>query len=285
MPDSLVGILGGTSLLGERMLPLLTQAGCTVSALTRGKLPASSSHIEWCHAEHWQGLELDALISFAPIWVLSGYLERLAIGKLKRIVVLSSTSRYTKGQSSDPQERVLVQRLIVAENHVQAWAKERGIDWVILRPTMIYGFGQDKNVAEIAKFIRTLRFFPLIGGGMGLRQPVHADDVVQACVAALAPAARCGDYNLSGSETLPYRDMVIRIFQAQELPVRMLPVPAFFLRLAINLMRGLPRYRHLSSTLVMRMNQDLVFDHTDAAVHLGFSPRAFHLSDQDLPKH
>ncbi|MDB5983905.1 MAG: hypothetical protein JWQ69_4920 [Pseudomonas sp.] len=283
MPESRVGILGGSSFLGERALPLLVQAGCQVSIFTRGKPRPSSAQIEWRHAEDWQGLELDALLSFAPLWVLPGYLERLATSKIKRIVVLSSTSRYIKAQSSDPQERALAQRLISAEDYAQKWALERGVDWIILRPTMIYGLGRDKNITEVARFIRRLGFFPLIGGGAGLRQPVHVDDVVQACIAALTPGVESGSYNLSGGESLPYRTMVARIFQAQGIPERMLPLPAGLLRLAITVIRSLPRYRHLSSALVTRMNQDLVFDHSSARHHLGFSPRSFHLSDRDLP--
>ncbi|WP_191489145.1 NAD-dependent epimerase/dehydratase family protein [Pseudomonas sp. FEN] len=284
MPESHVGVLGGSSFLGKRALPLLVQAGCQVSVCTRREPLPSSTQIEWCHAEDWQGLELDALLSFAPIWVLPGYLERLNTSKLKRIVALSSTSRYIKAQSPDSQERALAQRLISAEDYVQNWALARGVDWVILRPTMIYGLALDKNITEVARLIRRLGFFPLMGGGTGLRQPVHIDDVVQACITALAPEAKSGAYNLSGGETLTYRSMVARIFQAQGLPERTLHFPSEFLRFAIFVMRGLPRYRHLSPALVTRMNQDLVFDHLDATLHLRFSPRPFHLSEQDLSR-
>lgn len=284
MPETHIGIVGGSSLLGERALSLLADAGYYASVLTRGTPQPLSAHTQWCNTEHWLRLELDTLLSLAPIWVLPQYLERLTSCRLTRIVALSSTSRYIKAQSSDPQERALAQRLISAEDYIQAWALQRGIDCIILRPTLIYGLGRDKNISEIAHFIRRAGFFPLIGGGTGLRQPVHADDVVQACMAALKPDAKPGSYNLSGGEELSYRTMVVRIFQAQGLPVRMLPIPAALLRLGIRLICGLPRYRHLSPALVTRMNQDLVFDHSDANLQLSFSPRPFRLNDQDLPR-
>ena len=74
------------------------------------------------------------------------------------------------------------------EDALRKWAELNRVQWVILRPTLIYGYGQDKNVSEIARFVRRFGFFPLIGKAQGLRQPVHADDVAEACKAALLNA-------------------------------------------------------------------------------------------------
>ncbi|WP_218585793.1 NAD(P)-dependent oxidoreductase [Pseudomonas sp. ANT_J12] len=272
--------------MGERALPLLAQAGIQVTAFTRGLPKASCPGATWKNADHWHGLELDTFLSFAPLWVLPDYLGRLASTNVKRVIVLSSTSRFTKEASPDAQERVLAQRLISAEEHLEKWAIERQIEWVILRPTMIYGHGRDKNITEVARFIQRFGFFPLIGGSTGLRQPVHSDDVVQACLSAIGiPDLQSGGYNLSGGEILPYHAMVRRIFQAQGRPERTLALSAKTLSMVVSIMRCLPRYRHLSSALVERMNQNLVFDHTDASDRLGFSPRPFHLTLEDLPGH
>jgi nucleoside-diphosphate-sugar epimerase len=166
---------------------------------------------------------------------------------------------------------------------VQAWAANHGVEWVILRPTLIYGLGRDKNITEIARFIQRFGFFPLFGKADGLRQPVHAKDVAAACVAALrAPAAANRAYNLSGGETLAYRDMVVRVFAALGRTPRLLPVPLSAFRLAVALLRWLPRYRHWSAAMAERMNRDLVFDHAEAARDLAFKPKTFLLSEQDV---
>lgn len=279
-----LGLLGGTSLLGERALPLLAHAGHSTSAFARSLPSVSCPGITWRKADDWHGLALDTFLSFAPLWVLPDYLERLAGTQVKRVVVLSSTSRFAKHASPDARERDVAQRLIRAEEQLEQWAVERQIEWIILRPTLIYGFGRDKNISEIARFIQRFGFFPLIGGGTGLRQPVHGDDVIQACLSAVStPDLPSGAYNLSGGEVLPYHTMVRRIFQAMGRPERTLPLPAPVLSRAVSIMRCLPRYRHLSSALVARMNEDLVFDHSHASDRLGFAPRAFQLMDEDLP--
>ena len=92
-------------------------------------------------------------------------------------------------------------RLIEAEDRFVVWAKSRGIEWVILRLTLIYGLGRNKNISEIAGFIRRFGFFPVLGRAQGLRQPIHVEDVPAACVSALrAPDAVNRAHNISGGE-------------------------------------------------------------------------------------
>ena len=279
-----IGILGGSSFLGEHLLRALTREGHQVFAFSRQGGRPCLEHVTWLPAETWPELRLDAFVSLAPAWVLPDYLERLASTHVKCVVVLSSTSRFTKQASPDPRERALAQRLVNAEQRLQQWAVEHNKQWAILRPTLIYGHGKDKSICEIARFIQRYGFFPLIGNSSGLRQPVHCDDIVQVCVAALETRAwQSGSYNVSGAQTLPYHAMVRRVFQGVGRPERTLNVPAWLLRQVIALARCLPRYRHLSSAMAQRMSQDLTFDHSAAREQFGFSPRAFDLSAEDLP--
>jgi nucleoside-diphosphate-sugar epimerase len=202
---------------------------------------------------------------------------------VRRIVVVSSTSRFTKDDSSDSEEQAVALRITDAEARVQEWAESRGVEWVILRPTLIYGLGRDKNITEIARVIRRFGFFPLFGKANGLRQPVHVADVAGACLAALQiPGAANRAYNISGGETLAYRDMVARVFSALGRHPRLPTVPLWFFRLAVMLLRRLPRYRHWSTAMAERMNRDMTFDHAEAARDLGFKPRKFMLSAGDV---
>ncbi len=287
MAESSVGVLGATSLVGRCVLPLLRAAGWQVVAFSRQPV-VSTDGMAWRvlspspprgerGVSHW--------ICVAPLWVLPDYFSLIEASGARRVVALSSTSRFTKVGSGDTAENATAAKLIDAEARVQAWAESCGIEWVVLRPTLIYGHGRDKNISEIARFIRRFGFFPLLGQAHGQRQPIHADDVAAACVAALqAPTAANRAYNISGGETLPYRDMVARVFAALGRPVRLATVPLWAFRLAVALLRCLPRYRHWSAAMAERMNRDLVFDHTDAARDLGFKPRGFALTAEDVPR-
>ena len=222
-------------------------------------------------------------VCVAPIWVLPEYFTFLEKYGVRRIVALSSTSRFTKDESPDLEEQNLARRLAEAEACVVSWAEKRGIEWVILRPTLIYGLGRDKNISEIARFVRRFGFFPLFGKAMGLRQPIHVQDVANACFEALQASASTNRfYNISGGETLTYRDMVIRVFAVMGRSPRLLPVPLSVFRVAVAFLRHLPRYRLWSAAMAERMNVDMVFDSSEAEQDLAFAPRKFVLSREDF---
>jgi uncharacterized protein YbjT (DUF2867 family) len=292
VPESKVGVLGASSLVGGCLLAQLEEMGWSAVAFSREKRMAiQRGTVEWIQlpAADTKILGMTRSISYwicvAPIWVLPDYFSLIEASGARRLVALSSTSRFTKVGSGDAAETAIAAKLIESEARVQAWAEGCGIDWVILRPTLIYGQGRDKNISDMARFIRRFSFFPLLGSAQGRRQPIHAADVATACVAALqAPAAANRAYDISGGETLTYREMVARVFAALGRPVRLVTVPLWAFRLAVAVLRCLPRYRHWSAAMAERMNQDLVFDHADAARDLGFKPRGFAVAAEDVPR-
>lgn len=281
MPERAVGVLGATSLVGDFLLPALAQRGWRVTAYSRRHCPhpAAEPAVEWrqlsaaapCRPER----ALESWVCAAPIWTLADYFGFLEAHGARTVVALSSTSRLVKHLSPDPAERAVAEALREGESRLQSWAAARGIRCVILRPTLIHGGGRDRNIAEIARFIRRFGFFPIFGKAAGLRQPIHAADVAAACAAALEAAGVQGAYDISGGETIPYREMVARVFTAMGRPVRLLPIPLWGFRAALALLRPLPPCRHWCPAMAERMNSDLVFDHGDAARDLAFKPRGF----------
>ncbi|RJQ68724.1 MAG: NAD(P)-dependent oxidoreductase [Desulfobacteraceae bacterium] len=288
MKEDCVGLLGATSLVGGCLLTLLTEGGWQVCAFSRKKIARHMAQVTWRQlvlpGQNSQAEGIADWICVAPVWVLPDYFSMLERYGARRVVVLSSTSRFTKEYSSDAEEQKTAAQLAAGEESLRQWAEGRGVEWVVLRPTLIYGFGRDKNIAEIARFIRRFRFFPLFGPARGLRQPVHAEDVAAACLAALkSPAAANHAYNLSGGEVLPYREMVGRVFTALHRRPLLVSIPLGAFRVAVSWLRLFPRYRHWSTAMAERMHRDLVFDHAEAVRDLGFSPRPFRLGPEDLP--
>lgn len=291
MSERHVGLLGATSLVGECLLKQLIQNNWHITAFSRRPITQSHPQIVWKQLDTTNQLRIGTeennipfWICASPVWTLPDYFDLISASSARRIVVLSSTSRFTKDTSSDPSERKIAQQLIKGEEFVQTWAATHGVKWIILRPTLIYGYGHDKNITEIAKFIRRFGFFPLLGSAKGLRQPIHVEDVASACYAALDTLNLTNrSYNLTGAETLPYREMVKRVFDALNHPPRMLTVPLWLFRIAAWGLSWLPHYRNWTSAMAERMNQDLTFDCSDAKRDLNFSPRSLKLTAEDLP--
>jgi len=300
------GVLGATSFVGQSALARLQISSLQISRLQTSALdgPGSmtadspdvpvfafsraakppvarnvSAGIRWHHLpvspSAWQA-SIPHWIAVCPLWAVPEHFPLLEASGARRLVALSSTSRFTKRDSSAATERAIAARLAAAEDDVLDWARARGITATVLRPTMIYDGIHDQNVARIARFIRRVGFYPVAGAAGGLRQPIHADDVAAACLAALGSDRLQDAYELSGGETLTYRDMVRRIFTWLDRPPRLATIPLPLVRAATPLVSLLPGLESLP-TMAARMNEDLVFDHAAAARDFGFQPRAFSL--------
>lgn len=292
-----VGVIGATSLIGDCLLPLLVEDDYDIVAFSR-RAQDTQHHLKQLPVE-WQIIrqavssnssnvfppekQILHWVCLAPIWVLPEYFSLFLHYGVKHIVAISSTSRFTKGLSSDTAEKTLAKRLADGEERLVEWVKTKDVTWTILRPTLTYGLGRDSNISVIARFIQRFAFFPLFGEARGLRQPVHAQDVALCCKAALsAEKAFNRSYNISGGETLTYREMIERIFLALGRKPRFVTLPICIFRGTVFCLRVLPPFRRWSAAMAERMNSDLVFDHTDARRDLGFAPRPFRLTREDL---
>ena len=284
------GLLGANSLVGECIIPRLRDDGRHTVAFSRhpsGDEPEPG--VTWLQLRaslpaYPEVPSITQWLCVAPIWVLPQYFGMIKTSGARRVVALSSTSLFIKKESSDSGEQHIAQRLAEGERALCTWAEAHGIEWVILRPTLIYGRGRDKNLTEIARFVRRWGFFPLLGQAEGLREPVHAEDVAAACVSALTVSAAANrTFNLSGGETLSYREMVCRVFSSVSKVPCLVRIPRWLFRLAVAALRLVPRYRHWTVEMAERMNRDLVFDHADAARDLGFAPRPFRICREDVP--
>ena len=216
------------------------------------------------------------LVHAAPIWLLPRLLPRLCELGLRRLVAFSSTSRFSKRDSTSAKERDTARRLAEAEEAVESLCRDRGVAWTIFRPTLVYGGGRDRNVSAIARTARRLGFVPVAGPALGARQPVHADDLSRACLGALDNSATFGKaYDLPGGETLTYAEMVERIARGTGRKPRLLHVPPSALRIVIGFARLLPGLGYLSPGMADRMNEDLVFGDGPARRDFGYAPRSF----------
>lgn len=279
-------VTGGSSLIGHFLLPILAQNDTqqTVIALSRQARTAqcNDTNIQWLQGDINQPLAIarpiQTLLHLAPIWHLPALLQQLhQQDRLpQRIIAISSTSRFSKVDSSSDKERGVVEQLISGEVYLQSFAEQQQIAWTIFRPTLIYGAGKDKNVSTISRFVQRFGFFPVIGQAKGLRQPIHAEDIAYACLQCIDELNSFNKaYDLSGGETLTYREMVARVFRTHAKPVRIVSIPARLFRWLILGLRVLPKFKQLTPEMAERMNQDLYFPADQAIKDFAFQARPF----------
>jgi hypothetical protein len=189
------------------------------------------------------------LVSFAPIWLLAPFLGALhdflgGLGRrlpLAAVVACSSSSVITKRFAANREDRRLVERLLRAEDSVEATCAKAAIPCRILRPTLIYGQAgnlADQNLSRLLQMMRRLPLLPL-PAETGQRQPIHGRQLAAAALhladgMAMDPTETASlRIALGGDETLSYTTLLQRLQQAarQRDPLdragrcRLLPLP------------------------------------------------------------
>jgi len=264
-------LFGGSSQIGHFLLPRLLATGEPVLALSRYPRPAQPG-VTWLAGALPSDVPplppVSAIISFGPLQQLAEWLAQVAPSDAPRVIAISSMSAEAKRDSRVAAERAVAQELRDGETALAAACARHGSAWTVLRPTLVYGAGLDKSLTPIARRAMRLRLFPL-PSARGLRQPVHADDIAQAVLAALdCPASAGCIVPIGGGERLPAGEMFARVRRSLTRRTVPLPLPAWLLRLGEH---ALPPLRGPLS----RLRADLVADNDQLQRLLGISPRPF----------
>ncbi|HIJ63746.1 MAG TPA: hypothetical protein HPQ04_13725 [Rhodospirillaceae bacterium] len=274
-------ILGARNLVAGPLARRLVAEGCAVTLCGRRR-PLEAVDAPWQDFEgDWVVPPGARVFSLLPIWLLPPLIPRLKDAGW--LVALSSASAVCYADSPDPEEQTLSARLRHAELQLIGAAAREKLPFTILRPTMIYGGGVDANLSAIVRFADRFGVFPLAGPAAGLRQPIHADDVAAAAVAAPRfAAARDRIFDIGGGEILAFRRLVERVLDAGGRQARLASMPTFLLK-ALFVLFGRPFRERYSTALFERMNRDQAVNIEPARKAFGFAPRALLPAPEDIP--
>ena len=137
----------------------------------------------------------------------------------------------------------------------------------VLRPTMVYGRGGDRNVTRLLHWMRRLRVPIVPGRGAQQVQPLHVDDLIE-LVGCHRTAPAGGMYAVSGPEAVPLAELVATVAQIVGLRCPALSLPERALGFVSRLSRGVG----VRADQVRRLTEDKVADHTWTTSQFGWRP-------------
>ena len=271
-------VFGATGQIGRPLLAGLSRAGWWVTAVSRDPQPDRPG-LAWLQGDFSQlpalPEEVDAIFSCGPLDAFARWYATSPV-VCGRVIAFGSTSVATKEGSADAHERDVARRLRDGEAIVFETARKRGAAATILRPTLVYGAGRDATLTRIATLAKRWGRFPLPRNALGLRQPVHVEDLAQAALACADAATTHGHaYALPGGEALPYREMLARVLATLQPPPRLVELPSPLFTAALLAAQLVGKGTGLGEAAVRRMRSDLVFDAAPAMRDFGYTPRAF----------
>jgi uncharacterized protein YbjT (DUF2867 family) len=271
-------VTGATGFTGHRTVPLLVAQGFKVRCLVRPRSDArllESLGVELVRGDLAAPESLPAafagvtgLVSIAPLD--TGYADALVAAAvahgIERAVFVGSTQIFTRLNAEALAVRLAAERRIAGS----------GLWYTILRPTMIYGAAQDRNISRLIRYIKRWPLLFVPGPGTYLVQPIHVDDVARAIVDAYRqPRAVGHSYNIAGREPLAFNrlvDIIAGLLGRKILKVH-LPSDLLVAVLQKSEAAGLPFF--LRAEQLQRLNADKAFAYDAAARDFGFTALPF----------
>lgn len=272
-------VTGASGFLGRFVVAELLRRGHDVAALARSdqaerKVAALGAEAVRGDLDHPD--ELASAFGSAKAEVLAN-LASLGFGHapaivgaagragLDRALFVSTTAIFTSLNAPSKAVRMDAERAIEAS----------GLDWTILRPTMIYGAPGDRNIERLLRVLRWAPVIPLPAGGRGAIQPVHVVDLARFVVSALEIDRTVHRaFNVAGPEPLPLRRAVGEAARAVGRKPLLLPVPLRPVQGAVGVYEHMVRRPRLKAEQVLRLGEDKAFAIDDASA-LGYQPRPF----------
>jgi len=215
------------------------------------------------------------LIDLKNTEFIRNVLTAISRSHIKRAIFIGSTTVLVPFESEVKKAKLASEDMI----------KNSGLDYTILRPSMIYGTPEDRNFSKMIAFIRKRGFFIVFGNGNNLIQPVYVDDVANAVASCLENPFTFGKtYEVSGKSPLKYKDMIqiVKTKLGGQFKVYYLPVGLS--RFAVKIFGKLSPSSSLKPDMIDRSQIDKAYNYESAASDFGYEPMPFEAGIEKLIK-
>jgi NADH dehydrogenase len=118
--------------------------------------------------------------------------------------------------------------------------KASGLNWTILRPSIVFGPG-DGFISRLADVVKRAPVIPILGSGKSLFQPISVFDLGDAIAGTLTRSDTAGQtFDLAGPDTLTLREMMDLVAKKLGRSQPHFPVPIPVMKAVLLLSKPLP---------------------------------------------
>ncbi len=215
-------------------------------------------------------LGVDTIVHIAGIHWSRQVVHAAAGNFVRRLITVHTTGIYSKYKEAGEEYRNI-------DDFVYMMCKSKNIILTILRPTMIYGTINDRNVATFIKMVDKLPVMPVVNNAEYELQPVHFKDLGKAYYDVLVNEKITGghDYILSGGEEITLRDMLIEMGAYLSKRMRFFSVPFPLAYAGAWFVFAVSAGKIDLREKVQRLCEPRVYPHEEATRDFGYDPRTF----------
>lgn len=214
---------------------------------------------------------IDTVVHIGSIFYSIILIKAAVKNNVKRAILVHTTGIYSKYKSASKEYKStekIIDRIIEDSNS--------SIGIIYLRPTMIYGYTNDRNIIVFIKMVDRLRLFPVINHGKNLLQPVNGKDLGKAYYQILIQKdIMNGDYILSGEKPIAMVDMLKLISDNLNKKTTFISVPLGLGVFMASCLKTLTLGKVDYIERVQRMGEDRSFSNEAARKDFGYLPMPF----------
>lgn len=189
---------------------------------------------------------------------------------VKNVVMVSSTIVYSEHyrlvDSLADDEAVCIEKF-----------QHRGIRYIFLRPTMIFGRPDDGNISCFIRWFLKFPVFPIVKGGRATIQPVHRLDLAEGFWLVLSNLEKIDrtEYVISGQRSMTLKEMFQIICRRAGHKVVFVPVPFCLAKAGVIFLYYLSGKRIDYREKMDRLGEDRAYSHSAITEDLGYAPKSF----------
>ncbi|HEU4717743.1 MAG TPA: NAD-dependent epimerase/dehydratase family protein [Bacteroidia bacterium] len=142
---------------------------------------------------------------------------------------------------------------------------------LILRPTVIYGPGDEKYVGRLAGIIAKYPFVPVLGDGKAKFQFIYVEDIVHILENAIEKHIT-GTWTIAGPESISYDQFMQVLMEAMKKKKRLLHVPLWLLRPLSHAFNLIFRDPPLTPSQIDNLSKDRAYDISGILKQFSYSP-------------
>jgi nucleoside-diphosphate-sugar epimerase len=237
-----IGITGAAGLVGQNLIPRLKRLKLT-NIVAIDKHPANTAtlrrlhpdigviEVDLAHDDGWQpaiaGCDV-VVCAHAQI----GGLDRTEfednnVLATKRLldVVKTNARAHVIHISSSVVESAASDWYVSTKHSQEELVVNAGISYVVLRPTLMFGWFDRKHIGWLVRFMHRIPVFPIPGHGRYLRQPLYVGDFCEIIISCMAHRLNGAAYNISGQESVSYIDLMRMVRDVCNSRTIIVPIP------------------------------------------------------------
>lgn len=133
----------------------------------------------------------------------------------KNIIQASKKIKYTVHFSSESVASIRKDYYAETKKKGENLIKKSKLRFAVIRPSMMFGPFDNKNVGWLLNFLKVTPVFPIVGSGKYPRQPVYIKDIVQIILTLLEKQPKNKIRSIDG-EAIDFIDMVKEMMRASK---------------------------------------------------------------------